>query len=135
LRLACEGFEAPIHSSRRSEAVAFGKHCPASLATQRFIEGRPGRRAARATEHRDELASLQLIELHSVPARRARLGCVVRDGMHSAIASVASALDPRGYFVGWTGRETDLAQPVKATDPSNSIRAPLTMGLFVPDVA
>jgi hypothetical protein len=42
---------------------------PASLATRRFIGGRPGRRAARATEHRDELASLQLIELHSVPCQ------------------------------------------------------------------
>jgi len=55
--------------------------------------------------------------------------------MHSAIASVASALDPRGYFVGCTGRETDRAQPAEATDLSDSIRAPLTMGLFVPDVA
>ena len=61
--------------------------------------------------------------------------CVVRGGMHSAIASVASALDPRGYFVGCTGRETDRAQPAEATDLSDSIRAPLTMGLFVPDVA
>src|SRR6266566_7957724 len=35
-------------------------------------------------------------------------------------------LDPRGYVVGCTGRETDRAQPAKATGPSDSIRAPLT---------
>jgi hypothetical protein len=43
------------------------------------------------------------------------------------------ALDPRGYIVTCTGRETDRAQPAKATGPSGSIRASLTVGLFVPD--
>jgi hypothetical protein len=35
-------------------------------------------------------------------------------------------LDPRGYVVGCTGRETDRPQSAKATGPSHSIRAALT---------
>jgi hypothetical protein len=35
-------------------------------------------------------------------------------------------LDPRGYVVGCTGRETDRRQSAKATGPSHSIRAAMT---------